>query len=262
MKVLDKETKFAHFGKPGSNFSKGFERRLQKVLKQVDLNDKIILDQACGLGVWMHRFSDFTDIKNIYGFDIDQDLLAEFNKINKNNPVERQIPPQNIIKSGAEELIFESNMFDIVFSNEVFEHFVDDIQAAEEAFRVLKPGGKLIIFTPNRGWPFETHGMFLNGTYIWGNIPFLPWMPDPIRKRLAPHVRNYSNNEIKNILDSCGFHIVHHSHVFPAFDKLEKRLGWFGKTMQNIFHALEKTPLHFFGISHFIVAEKKIIRSN
>ena len=114
----------------------------------------------------------------------------------------------------------------------------------------------MVFFTPNRGWPFETHGMFLNGKYYWGNIPFLPWMPKFLYKKFAPHVRNYSNGDIKRLIKQSGGEIVYHSHVFSGFDGLVNRFGFFGKLIQRFFHAIEKTPLHFFGISHFVIAKK------
>lgn len=250
MKKLDYETKFAHLGKPGSAFSRGFERRLQKFIKIVDLNGKRILDQGCGEGVWLDRFMEFILPENVFGFDVDKESIDIYQQN------ETKIPENNLKICPAEELDFADNMFDIIFSNEVLEHVEDDKKSVEEAWRVLDKGGKFIIFTPNRGWPFETHGMFLKGKYYWGNIPFLPWMPKSIRKKFAPHVRNYSNSELLELFDNSKWKVVHHSHVFPGFDGAVRRFGIFGKLLQKFFHTIEKTPLHFFGISHFLVVEK------
>lgn len=255
MKKLAKETKFAHLGKPGSAFSKGFQRRLDKVIKVVDLKDKKILDMGCGEGVWLDMFKEFTEPENIFGFDIDNEGINKFLELEKSES--SKIPPNNLKICKAEKLDFESEIFDIIFSNEVIEHVEDDLKTLEESFRVLKKGGKIIIFTPNSGWPFETHGVFLRGKYYWGNIPFLPWMPMFIRKKLSPHVRNYSNGAIKRVLRHSGFKIVYHMHVFPGFDGAVKRLGIIGKFIKGFFHIIEKTPLHFFGISHFIIGEKE-----
>jgi len=45
---------------------------------------------------------------------------------------------------------FEDNSFDFVISFQVIEHIVDDHEYVKEAHRVLKPGGKLIVTTPNK----------------------------------------------------------------------------------------------------------------
>jgi ubiquinone/menaquinone biosynthesis C-methylase UbiE len=250
MKVLESETKFAHLGKPGTAFSKGFQRRLDKVIEQVELKNKTILDQGCGEGVWLEAFSNFTDWKNIYGFDVDPESISKLSALSP------QLSASQLKVCPAEKLEFEDDKFDIVFSNEVLEHVENDRKSVEEALRVLKSGGKFIIFTPNRGWPFETHGMFFRGKYIWGNIPFLPWMPKFVRKKFSPHVRNYSNGDIKKLFKGTEGKIVFHKHVFPAFDKLERKFGFVGKLFQKFFHTIEKSPLHFFGISHFVVVEK------
>ena len=263
MKILNSKTKFAHLGKPGEIFSKGFERRLNLILNNVSLKNKVILDQACGIGVWLNRLKEFTPVNNLYGFDIDSELIDKFKQNNQKMENSLKIPDENVVVSGAEKLPFESNKFNVVISNEVFEHFNDDVKASAEALRVLKLDGVLIIFTPNRGWPFETHGMFLGDRYIWGNIFLLPWMPKFIRNKLSPHVKNYTNKEIINVVKSAYdednqfmFDVKVHTHIFPAFDKIESRFGFLGRIIQFIFHKLEKTPLHFFGISHFIVAKK------
>src|SRR5687768_12126977 len=136
MKQLSSDTKFAHLGKPGEIFSKGFERRLQKILKLVDLKDKKILDQGTGEGVWLNRFLAFTNAENIYGQDIDPELINELTAQSS------QLKAKNIKVCPAEDLDFQDNFFDIVFSNEVLEHVNDDQKSVDEAWRVLKPGGK------------------------------------------------------------------------------------------------------------------------
>jgi SAM-dependent methyltransferase len=43
------------------------------------------------------------------------------------------------------------NSFDIVFFNHVLEHIPNDIGALSEVYRILKPGGLLILGVPNEG---------------------------------------------------------------------------------------------------------------
>ncbi len=256
MKKLSANTKFAHLGKPGTAFTPGFNRRLNKILEKVDLENKKIMDQGCGEGVWMYEFAKFTKPTNVYGCDIDKDSVSKFQEYSKNVNEVDQIPKENIKICAAENLTFNDDFFDIVFSNEVLEHVDDDQKAVNEVHRVLKKGGKFIIFTPNRGWPFETHGAFFGGKYYWGNIPLLPWMPRFVRKKYSPHVRNYSNDQLKSLFDSTKWKIEQHTHVFSGFDKLEKKFGTIGKIIKKSFHLIEKTPLHFFGISHFLIVKK------
>ena len=52
---------------------------------------------------------------------------------------------------------FRSATFDLVSLFSVIEHVEDQEQALYEAFRVLKPGGALVIQIPNRYFPVELH---------------------------------------------------------------------------------------------------------
>jgi len=250
MQVMDSETKFAHLGKPGETFSKGFARRLRMMQERVEFKDKKILDLGCGKGVWLDQFRKLTDVENVYGEDVDSESIADL-IAGKSQYAGR------VVACPAESLTFPNDFFDIVFANEVIEHVDDDRKVTEEVLRVLKPGGVFIQFTPNRGWPFETHGIFLFGKYIWGNIPLIPWMPKFVYRFLAPHVRNYTNRDIRRLFKGLDAEIVHHSHIFPGFDGLSRRFGVVGRVIQKFFFFIERTPLHFFGISHFVIVRKR-----
>lgn len=254
MQTLDNKTKFAYLGKPGGVFSKGFERRLKMITKKIDLTNKKILDMGCGAGVWLNKFAEYTNPKNVFGSEYDVEAVTELKTMP--NP----IPIENIINCPGEDLAFADNFFDIVFHNEVLEHVQDDKKTLSECLRVLKPGGYMVFFTPNRGWPFEQHGVFIGEKYIWGNIPLLPWLPKYFYQKFAYHVRNYSNGDIKRFFRALSnkypLEIVLHTRIFPGFDGAVRRFGVVGKIIRSFFFLIEKTPLNFFGISHFVILKK------
>ncbi len=256
MKVLDEHTKFAHLGKPGTYFTKGFQRRLDKITLLVDLNNKKILDMGCGEGVWTYEFAKFTAPENVFASDYDPEQIERLKA--ESQKLKASIPQENFVACPGEALAFEDNTFDIVFHNEVLEHVQDDQKTIDECLRVLKPGGLMIFFTPNTLWPFEQHGMFFRGKYYWGNIPLLPYMPNFIYKKFAPHVRNYSASNLRSKIQGSRFNneIVHFTQVFSGFDGLARKFGVIGRGIQKLIHFLEKTPLHIFGISHFIIVQK------
>lgn len=255
MKVLDESTKFAHLGKPGTAFTPGFQRRLDMVASKVTLQYKKILDMGTGEGVWLEAFARFTQGKNIFASEFDKEQVDRLKKKGSLADI-LEIPLENIVNCPGESLAFPDESFDIVFHNEVLEHVQDDEKVLSECLRVLKQDGRLVFFTPNRGWPFEQHGMFFRGKYYWGNIPLLPWMPNFIYKRFAPHVKDYWWRDLRKKIEIAGGKVEYHTRVFPGFDKLSKKYGFLGRLIKSFFHALEHTPFKFFGISHLVIVKK------
>ena len=92
--------------------------------------------------------------------------------------------PTSLLAAG-EHLPFADGTFDAVLLNEVIEHVRDDAATLREACRVARPGGNVVIFAPNRLYPFETHGVYLGKRYVFGNIPFVHYLPDFLRRRLG-----------------------------------------------------------------------------
>ena len=94
-------------------------------------------------------------------------------------------------------LPFDENSFDMVLFCEVLEHLtVDPLHAMHELKRVLKPGGRLILTTPNAA-RMENVSAFIEGRNIY----------DPYSKYGAygRHNREYTRHELIQLLNHCGF---------------------------------------------------------
>ncbi|MBU0975637.1 MAG: methyltransferase domain-containing protein [Patescibacteria group bacterium] len=230
-------------GSPSLEWTTGLQHRLEMMQKYIDFKDRRVMDVGCGVGMFLEKFRALGS--DVYGVDVDE-------KKTRNS----KLITQNVEVAPAEDLPFRKDSFDMVFFHEVIEHVDDDRKSINEAFRVLKPSGKLVLFAPNRLWPFETHGIYKKGKYKFGNIPLVTYLPDSKYKKLIPHVRNYRKKELYDLLKGNSYKKIVYRGVFPGFDKLSSRIPVFGKLIAKVFRILEKTPLHKFGISHFLVVEK------
>lgn len=229
-------------GEPGYVWRSGQDRRLGMVREWVDLSGRV-LDNGCGLGSYLEAFGQFTEQR--FGLDV------EFDRLQK--AVTRS---KGVVKAVGEFLPFASGSFDVVFSNETIEHVADDGVYAREMVRVTRPGGRILIFCPNRWYPVETHGIYWRGQYKFGNIPLVNYLPDPLRNRLAPHVRAYTRRGLLGLFKSLPVRVVHYTRIFGGYDNIEQRRPKLGRFIKQSLYKAEKTPLRVLGISHLLVLEK------
>ena len=125
--------------------------------------------------------------------------------------------------------------FDLILSHEVIEHVQDDRAAVREMVRVLKPDGRVVLFCPNRGYPFETHGIYWKGQYYFGNKLFVNYLPRVWRDKLAPHVRVYSRRDLEKLFDGLPVQFVERTIIFGAYDNIIARFGRIGKSTAESF---------------------------
>jgi SAM-dependent methyltransferase len=161
-----------------------------------------------------------------------------------------------VAQAVGERLPFTDGAFDVVFSHEVLEHVEDDRRCAAEMVRVTRGGGRIVVFVPNRLYPFETHGVYWRGRYRFGNIPLVNYLPDRLRDRLAPHVRSYTARSLRRLFAGLPVRILHHTRIFPGYDKLSGRSELLARLLRGATYLLERTPLRAFGLSHFMVLER------
>ncbi len=232
-------------GEPSYIWRAGQERRLQMIVEAA--GERIhgwIMEDGCGVGMYMQHLLEFEGI--VTGLDYDFERVVESRGMGL-----------DVINAAGEYLPYPEDHFDLVISNEVIEHVQDDRQAVAEIIRVLKPGGRLVLFCPNIGYPFETHGVFTRGEYHFGNIPLVNYLPRRMRNRLAPHVRVYSSKDLQALFKELDVKFVERTVIFGGYDNIIQKLGSAGRAIRWLMQALEHTALRWFGLSHFWVVEKK-----
>ena len=237
------EPKWIQLGHPSYVWRFGQDRRLALVRAWVPLEGRAILDVGCGIGTYVRKFRQFSD--DVHGVDVDEERVTKASE---------SLP--NIQLSPGERLPYPDGRFDVVFLHEVIEHVDDDRQTIEECLRVLKHDGRVVIYAPNRLYPFETHGVYVGKRYVFGNIPLIGYLPDRLRNVFAPHVRAYTHRGIERLFDGLPVRFVVHSYVYPGFDNIAARNKVLGFVLRRFFYFAENTALRRLGLSHFLVAQK------
>lgn len=132
-------------------------------------NELRILDVGCGTGGNLEMLKNFGAAE---GVDVSDDAL-EF----------CQSKGLTVHKGLAEELPFGDGSFDVVTALDVVEHLDDDVAGLSEMFRVLKKGGKTLIFVPAFMW-------------LWG-----------VQDDISNHRIRYTKKQITERLEKAGFEI-------------------------------------------------------
>lgn len=240
----------AERGNPSFVWRAGQERRLEMILAWASQQyhrslGKVLVD-GCGVGMYVKALLPYAE--EVHGIDIEPEHL---------DLAAKAVPQAMLQLAACEELPYPDNYFDVLLSHEVIEHVRDDRAAAAEMVRVLKPGGRAMIFAPNRLYPFETHGHYWQGEYHFGNTPLINYLPDVLRNYLAPHVRVYTAARLRFLFLGEPVRVVHHTQIYPGYDNIVARKPKLGKMIRRVTYGLELSPLAAFGISHLLVVEKR-----
>ncbi len=176
----------ADYGAVTEQRKKLFEERIQQLSVGIDfLKQPKMLDIGASSGVMVALAKDMG--WDAYG--IEPSLAG----------VERcRVKNLNVIQAKAEKLPYPDNFFDLVHSHHVFEHLNNPFEAAEEVFRVLKPGGRFFIEVPNQ---FDNIHFFRYRTF--NNIP--------IRKRSIRSIHHFyffSKKSLRQLFLDKGFRNV------------------------------------------------------
>jgi len=225
-------------GGPAAYGSYAVAKRMGKIDKTLDLRGMRVLDLGCGNGCYTQELA--RRAASVCGIDIHMPHLQSFRE---------QIPR---VQASGEHLPFASESFDAVTMIEVLEHTHCDTKVLAECFRVLKPGGLLVLFVPNKFYPFESHPCRL-GTFSLGrNVPLVSWLPESLRRRIC-YARIYTRRRLFAMARKSGFQIQKSGFIFPPLDSFPLP---FKDTYRRIAARLEDSPLGNFGVSIYAVLAK------
>jgi len=129
-----------------------------------------ILDVGCGTGANLLMLSKYGDAE---GVDVSEDALAFC----------RERGLEQVKLGAAEDLPYDDGTFDLVTAFDVVEHMDDDLAGLREMRRVLRPGGRVLLFVPT----------FM---FLWG-----------LQDDVSNHRRRYRLPELRRVLEQAGFEI-------------------------------------------------------
>lgn len=152
--------------------------------------DRIVLEAGSGEGYGANMIADTASL--VVG--LDYDLTAATH-------VRARYRRVHMVRGNLADLPCADSSVDVVVNFQVIEHLWDQAQFLRECFRVLTPGGTLLISTPNR-------------------ITFSPGRDTPLNPF---HTRELNADELTELLLEAGFTVeamtgVHHGPTLRALD--------------------------------------------
>ena len=172
-------------------------RWVSSILEPEDLNNKLVLEIACGRGQFANYLCESYQPRHFYGCDYSADAvqIAQERSRDLQNTTWKQ--------EDIQALGFQSNFFDTIVCCETIEHIPYPGKGLSELYRVLKPGGKLILTCPNY---FNFFGIWclyrkmIGSPYTEGGQPFvnyilMPWILFKLQS-LGFNVEHFHSSEL------------------------------------------------------------------
>jgi SAM-dependent methyltransferase len=153
---------------------------LTEICSTVSDSQPEILDVGCGTGANLEMLSRFG---NAQGIDVSHEALSFC----------RERGLKNVTWGEAERIPFEDKTFDLVTAFDVVEHLDDDVGGLKEIHRVLRPGGRALLFVP----------AFM---FLWG-----------VQDDVSHHRRRYTLLALRKAVEEAGFRVERSSYANITF---------------------------------------------
>jgi ubiquinone/menaquinone biosynthesis C-methylase UbiE len=233
---------------PGSStaFPFNLEYRMQRISCHVGAGDW--LDLGCADGGYSEGLLK-SGASTVVGVDVEADRVEAAREAH---------PDISFFVSETGAIPFPDHSFDGVFMNEVFEHVANEEETLTDVYRALRPGGLIVVISPNRGFPFEGHRVQIGRWSSKTPTPFIPWLPKSITDRWVT-ARNYWPQEMRRKIEAAGFEIVDTGFIMPVLEAYP----WLPESITKMFRrhitAIDQWPLlRRLGVSNLAVGRRPL----
>jgi len=153
---------------------------VEKICRELGKERPRILDVGCGTGANLEMLGQFGEAE---GVDVSVDALTFC----------RARGLTNVRQGAAEKLPYEDESFDLVTALDVVEHLDDDRAGLKEMHRVLRPGGRALLFVP----------AFM---FLWG-----------VQDDISHHRRRYTLSGLRQVVREAGFEVERATYANISF---------------------------------------------
>jgi SAM-dependent methyltransferase len=141
-----------------------------------------VIDVGCGTGYVLKHLKDWGALTA--GVEVSPDPLRLARERDRDSVY---------VCAPSDRLPFEGGQFDLAISLDVYEHLEDERPVVEETLRLLRPGGRHLVFVPAHRW-------------LWSRTD-----------KVQGHYRRYSRKMLLELLQSAGFEVERTGFIMPLF---------------------------------------------
>jgi SAM-dependent methyltransferase len=171
------------------------------------------VDIGCGDGFLARKIADRFPFFQFVGMELDRDTARIIDAENEFAPSAKKVLP---VVGNVYAIPLLTGAADLAICSEVVEHLTDDARALHELHRILKPGGLLILATPN-AQPLPHRLVWaLRGKRSAGNDPVPPGAPD---SQSHGHINVQSAAYWREALRHAGFSVEACLPVTPLYGR-------------------------------------------
>lgn len=152
-----------------------------------------VLDVGCGDGAYTRLAADLPGGHRVIGVDWAAAPLRRAKGLGL-----------ALVRGGLDRLPFASGSVDVVILSEVIEHLVDTDEALAELHRVLRPGGHLIVTTPNLAAWFNRGALLFGVQPVFSEVSLRKVYGRP-GSEVAGHLHMYTRRALTAQIADHGF---------------------------------------------------------
>jgi SAM-dependent methyltransferase len=155
----------------------------------------VVLDVGCGDGAATSIAAQRNAGHRLVGFDWSADALRQAGRLGL-----------TLVQAGIEPpgLPVAAGTADVVIMSELIEHLIDTDSALDEARRVLKPGGSLLLSTPNLAAWYNRGLLALGVQPVFSEVSLRDVYGRPGRQ-VAGHLHMFTRRALVQLLAARGF---------------------------------------------------------